>query len=148
MSYQPGLPRLSPEEVQFLNAPGNEVLRGEWLDWLALLHGHLALFSPSAPRPPVPGEDWLDAEMERRIARLQNTLLHDRVVLGRIAVEFVRRVAGEYGPGDYLNEVVDSLLAEISEQYNLIRSHAWMPGWGKRSLETRTVRGRRMGGGM
>lgn len=149
MSYQPGLPRLTHDEVQLLNAPGNEALRGEWLDWLALLHSQLALYSHSAPRPLLADEEQLDAEMESRSARLQDTPLHDRVVLGRVAVDFVRRIAGEHGPGAYLNEVVDGSLADIAEQYNLIRSQAWMPGRGSRARELRAPEGRRrMGGGM
>jgi hypothetical protein len=123
MTFQPGLPRLSPDEVQFLAAPENVQVRRDWLDWLTLLQNTLSMYSLSAPRPQFADEGQLAAALGSRMERLLSTPFYDRAALAMWSLDIVRQLAVEGGSGGHLDEVVDAYLQDIADQYEFVRTY-------------------------
>lgn len=119
MTPGPAFSPLSPDEVRLLRTPAFTRARTEWLDWLSLVHGVLALHSRSAPRTPFAGPAELGALLEARVERLAGTPFHTGALGNTRALLQARRrwEGAEHGgaPEAEVEAYLDAVVGEYDE---------------------------------
>jgi hypothetical protein len=122
-TYQP----LSREQIAVLLAPGNADLERAWDALSGALHGLIAVYSDTHPRPLYFNEEKDRRDLTEQPLYLRGTPFHEIAMHNVRAAEAIERMARERGSSPEVQGVVDRYVDQLLDESDAIRAYPGLP---------------------
>ncbi len=123
LQYHP----LCGEQISTLLAPENADLERAWDSLTGALHGLIAIWSTTHPRPLYFYEELDRRDLVEQPARLLGTEFYEIALHNVRAAEEVERIASERGDTPEVREIVDQYVDAILDEFDAIRQFPEIP---------------------
>lgn len=122
-TYQP----LSREQIATLLAPGNADLERAWDSLSGALHGLVAVYSDTHPRPLYFYQEKDRRDLTEQPLRLRGTPFHEIAMQNVRAAKAIELMARERGSSPEFQEIVDRYVDQLLDESDAIRAFPGMP---------------------
>lgn len=118
---------LSREQIHQLKAPENAGLEQVWTRLRGALHGMVAMFSVTHPRPLYWNDEFNRTRLKQDPGRLRGTAFYAPALRNVRAAEEIERLFRQHGHTAELHETVDAYLDTLLDEFEEMRLYPEIP---------------------